>query len=38
MLSDPPRRAAMAEAGIAAASGFAELPRRVAALLTDLLH
>ncbi len=38
MLTDPVRRAAMAEAGIAAASRFAELPRQVAELLTGLLH
>jgi 3-deoxy-D-manno-octulosonic-acid transferase len=37
MLTDPCRRAAMAEAGIAASSRYAELPGRVAALLTNLL-
>ena len=38
MLADPARRAAMAEAGIAASSRFADLPRQVAELLTSLLH
>jgi 3-deoxy-D-manno-octulosonic-acid transferase len=38
MLTDPDRRAAMAEAGVAAATRFAELPRQVAALLTGLLR
>jgi 3-deoxy-D-manno-octulosonic-acid transferase len=38
MLADPTRRAAMAEAGLAAASRFADLPRQVAELLTGLLR
>ena len=38
MLTDPDRRAAMAEAGVAAATRFAELPQQVAALLTGLLR
>jgi len=37
MLSDPARRAAMAEAGIAASSRYAELPGQVAAVLAGLL-
>jgi hypothetical protein len=37
MLTDPWRRTAMAEAGIAAASRFADLPRQVAGLLNGLL-
>ena len=37
MLGDPPRRTAMAQAGIAAASRYAELPGQVAAVLAGLL-
>jgi hypothetical protein len=37
MLSDPARRAAMGTAGLAAASGAAELPGQMAAKLAGLL-